>query len=96
MSQDIGVMMAYWNHTRKHTLSLTDKHCKQMKTAQAGFWRAHGFSSKVCLTVSPVLKEVIPGSDVGWTHKDNTLWQWKRSGELSVCLDLFLLFHQVA
>lgn len=64
-----------------------------MKTDQAGFWSAHGFSSKVCLTVTPVLKEVIPGSDVDWTHNDNTLWQWKCCTELSVCLDLSLLFH---
>ena len=91
MGQGNEVMKAYWNHTHKHTLSLTDKHCKQMKTAQAGFWHARGFCSKVCLTVSP--EEVIPGSDVGWTQ--NTLWQRRRSGELSVCLDLFLLFHQV-
>lgn len=56
----------------------------------------HEVSSNVCLTISPVLKEVILGSDVGRTHKDNTLWQQKRSGEMSVCLDLFLLFHWVA
>lgn len=61
VTEGIGVIKAYWNHTHKHTLSLTDKHCKQMKTAQAGFWRARGF---VCLTVTPVLKEVIPGSDM--------------------------------
>lgn len=93
MSQGIGVMKVYWNHTYKHILSLTNKHCKQMKTAQAGCWCARGLSSKVCLTVSPVLKEVILGSDVGGTHRDNTFWQWRRSGEMSVCLDLFLLFH---
>lgn len=27
------------------SLSLTDKHCRDVKTDQAGFWRAHGFSS---------------------------------------------------
>lgn len=70
VSQGIGVMKAYWNHAYKHTLSLTDKHCKQTKTAQAGLWRASCFSSKFCVTVSPALKQVIFGSE---THKnDNT------------------------
>lgn len=70
VTEGIGVMKAYWNHTHKHTLSLTDKHCKQMKTAQAGLWRARGF---VCLTVTPVLKEVIPGSDMRWTQRQHSL-----------------------
>lgn len=35
MSQGNGVIKAYWNHMHKHTLSLTDEHCKQMRTAQA-------------------------------------------------------------
>lgn len=75
VSQGIGVIEANWNRTHKHSLSLADKHCKQMKTAQAGFWRARGFSSEVCLPVSPVLREVAPGSEVGWTR--NTLCQWR-------------------
>lgn len=53
-------------------------------------------TKNLCLTASPVLQEVIPGSDGDCTYDDNTLQGWKRSREQSVCLDLVLLFRRVA